>query len=48
MIKEGFYEDAIFRFILKFSDNFPKELPQIRFHSRVYHPLIDEEGLLDL
>lgn len=29
MIKEGFYEDGIFRFILKFTENFPKELPTI-------------------
>ena len=47
MMKEGFYEDAIFRFTITFSENFPKELPIIRFKSRVYHPLISEEGLLD-
>lgn len=48
MMKEGFYEDAIFRFIVTFSDNFPKELPTIRFMSRVYHPLVSEDGLLDM
>ncbi len=48
MIKEGFYEGAIFRFIITFSENFPKELPTIRFQNKVYHPLINEEGLLDL
>lgn len=48
MIKEGFYEKAIFRFIITFSDKFPKELPSIKFTNRVYHPLINENGLLDL
>lgn len=48
MLKEGFYEDAIFRFVLTFNDNFPKELPTIRFNSKVYHPLISEEGILDI
>jgi len=48
MIKEGFYESAIFRFIIEFSEEFPKKLPTIRFTNKVYHPLINEEGLLDL
>ena len=48
MIKEGFYEDAIFRFIIDFSDKFPKELPQITFQNEVFHPLIDSQGHLDL
>lgn len=47
MLKEGFYEDAIFRFVMTFGDNFPKELPTIRFTTPVYHPLVSEEGLLD-
>lgn len=48
MIKEGFYEDGIFRFIIEFSEKFPKELPTVTFKSRVYHPLISADGLLDL
>lgn len=48
MIKEGFYKGAIFRFIIKFSDDFPKDLPSIRFSNKVFHPLINESGLLDL
>lgn len=48
MMKEGFYEDAIFRFVITFTDNFPKELPTVRFRSRVHHPLVSEEGLLDV
>jgi ubiquitin-protein ligase len=48
MIKEGFYEKAIFRFIIIFSDKFPKELPSIKFTNKIYHPLISENGLLDL
>lgn len=47
MLREGFYEDAIFRFTLHFSENFPQELPAIRFCSRVFHPLVSEEGVLD-
>ena len=48
MIKEGFYEKAIFRFIITFSEKFPKELPNIRFTNNIFHPLINENGLLDL
>lgn len=47
MLKEGFYEDAIFRFVLRFSEHFPQELPSIRFVGSVYHPLVSEEGALD-
>ena len=47
MLREGFYEDAIFRFTMHFSERFPQELPAIRFYSRVFHPLVSEEGLLD-
>lgn len=47
MLKEGFYEDAVFRFVLRFSDLFPKELPAVRFASRVFHPLVAEDGALD-
>ena len=48
MIKEGFYEEAIFRFIITFSDKFPKKLPQIQFTNKIMHPLINEDGILDL
>ena len=48
MIKEGFYEDAIFRFIIDFSEKFPKELPTITFKNKITHPLINDNGLLDL
>ena len=48
MLKEGFYEDAIFRFVLSFPHNFPQQLPEIRFRSRVHHPLVSEEGVLDV
>ncbi len=48
MIKEGFYENAIFRFIIDFSENFPKEMPRITFQNPVYHPLVDANGHLDL
>ena len=48
MIKEGFYKNAIFRFIITFNDTFPKELPNIKFCSNIYHPLISEDnGILD-
>lgn len=49
MIKEGFYKNAIFRFIIRFSDSFPKDLPSIKFCNKIYHPLISEdEGVLDI
>ena len=48
MIKEGFYEDGIFRFIIDFSEKFPKELPTITFKNKVFHPLIKNTGILDL
>ncbi len=48
MIKEGFYENAIFRFIIKFSEEFPKKLPTIRFCNPIFHPLINDKNLLDL
>lgn len=48
MVKDGFYEDGIFRFIIEFSEKFPKELPSITFKSRVHHPLINANGQLDL
>jgi len=47
MLKEGFYEDAIFRFVITFSAHFPQELPAVVFKSRVFHPLVSEEGALD-
>jgi len=48
MLKEGFYEDAIFRFTITFGEIFPNELPIVRFTTPVFHPLISEEGVLDL
>ena len=48
MIKEGFYEQAIFRFIIDFSEQFPKEMPKITFQNEVNQPLIDANGRLDL
>lgn len=47
MLREGFYEDAIFRFTLRFSERFPQELPAVRFAGRVFHPLVSDEGVLD-
>ena len=47
MLKEGFYEDAVFRFVLRFSENFPAQLPSIRFASAMFHPLVGEDGTLD-
>jgi ubiquitin-protein ligase len=31
MIKEGFYEGGIFRFIIEFPNNFPETQPKITF-----------------
>ena len=46
-LKEGFYEDAVFRFVLRFPTNFPAQLPSVRFSPGVFHPLISEDGTLD-
>ena len=48
MIKEGFYENGIFRFILEFPQNFPSKIPLFTFKSSIYHPMISNEGILDL
>ena len=48
MLKEGFYEDAIFRFTINFTENFPKQLPSIVFKNEINHPLISPSGQLDL
>ena len=48
MIKEGFYEDAIFRFVIDISEKFPKEIPKITFKNRIWHAMIAEDGALDL
>ena len=48
MIKEGFYEKGIFRFIIHFKKTYPKEIPTIVFKTEVFHPLISDKGELDL
>ena len=48
MLKEGYYEEAIFRFVIDISEKFPKEIPSISFKSKIWHPLIKESGELDL
>lgn len=48
MLREGFYEDAIFRFIVVFPPSFPRDPPAITFWGSVLHPLIGADGTFDL
>ena len=48
MIKDGFYENAIFRFIVSFPETFPNNIPEITFQCPIFHPMISENGRLDL
>ena len=48
MVKEGFYEDGIFRFLVEIPARFPQELPRIAFKSRVLHPMVGPDGAFDL
>lgn len=49
MIRQGFYKEAKFKFVMQFTAEFPRVPPVIYFVSKVYHPLIDyNTGELDM
>lgn len=48
MLRSGFYENGIFRFIVTFPKNFPREMPNIVFKNKIFHPYINPSGKLDL
>ena len=48
MIKEGIYKNARIKFIVDFPQSFPSVSPDIRLLNRVFHPLIAEDGKVDV
>ena len=47
MVKEGFYEGGIFRFIVEFQEDFPESKPVVTFKGPIFSPLVDSKGNLD-
>ena len=41
-IKDGFYKDGIFNFEILLNENYPKQAPEVRFKSEIYHPNIGD------
>lgn len=48
MIKEGIYRNARIKFIVDFPSTFPSKNPEIKLLTRMYHPLISEDGKVDI
>ena len=49
MVRQGFYKEAKFKFIMQFTAEFPRAPPKVIFLSKVYHPLVDySTGDLDM
>lgn len=48
MVKEGFYEDGIFRFMLEIPERFPQEMPRVTFKTELLHPMVGPGGEFDL
>jgi ubiquitin-protein ligase len=48
-IREGYYREGIFKFEISIPQNYPSKPPEIKFTSKVFHPLIDlTTGRLDI
>ncbi|TFK43552.1 ubiquitin-conjugating enzyme/RWD-like protein [Crucibulum laeve] len=47
-VHQGYYGDAIFKFRLKFPENYPEQPPEVYFVTDVFHPLVGQNGLLNL
>ena len=41
MLRAGIYEGAKFKLSVMFTKEFPKELPIIKFVSKVFHPFVN-------
>ena len=49
LVKQGIYNSSILKFKIVFSKGYPKVMPEVRFQSKVYHPLVNwETGKLNL
>jgi len=40
MVKQGIYNSAIIKFKLEFPKSYPQTMPEVRFQSKVFHPLV--------
>eukprot|EP00357_Protocruzia_adherens_P013786 CAMPEP_0114992982 /NCGR_PEP_ID=MMETSP0216-20121206/12260_1 /TAXON_ID=223996 /ORGANISM="Protocruzia adherens, Strain Boccale" /LENGTH=233 /DNA_ID=CAMNT_0002356541 /DNA_START=57 /DNA_END=758 /DNA_ORIENTATION=+ len=48
-VRNGIYKNAIYKFTMELPIDYPKGRPTVRFISKLFHPLIEEnDGLLDL
>ena len=46
--REGIYRDGIFKYQIHIPPDYPNSPPQVIFVSKVFHPLINSKGVLDL
>lgn len=47
-VNQGWYKGGIFKFVIHFPVDYPESPPTIYFFNRVFHPLVDDSGRLDL
>ena len=47
-VRKGFYKDGKFKFDVVFSHEFPKKPPTFVFKSKLFHPLVRDDGLVDI
>ena len=49
LVKQGIYNSAVVKFKIEFPPSYPKKMPEVRFQSKIYHPLVNwETGRLNL
>lgn len=48
LIKEGIYRNARVKFVVDFPSSFPSVRPDIRLLTKLYHPLVSEDGKVDV
>jgi ubiquitin-protein ligase len=49
LVRQGFYKEGKFKFVMQFTAEFPKVPPKVMFLSKMYHPLVDyNTGDLDI
>jgi ubiquitin-protein ligase len=47
-LKEGIYKNAKIKFILDFPSTFPTLQPELKLLTKIYHPLVSEDGKVDI